>query len=80
MLEKGYLVGHIKEAHVVDLNIWHQNSDTIIRTVNVDTVKSYQEKLSLRLAYGELRTLEKRKLCVLTMMYLEEVDLIEHKI
>ena len=74
-------------AHVVDLNVWHQNSDTIIRTVNVDTVKSCQEELSLRLVYGEHSTLEEHKatLCtnhdLFTLTDQElEVDLIEHKI
>ena len=63
MLEKGDLVGHIEELHAVDLDedVWHQNSDTMMRTVNVDTVKSRQEELSLRLAYGEHSTLEDHK-------------------
>ena len=47
MLEKGDLVGHIEEAHAVDSNedVWHQNSDTMMRRVNVDTDKSRREEL-----------------------------------
>jgi len=62
IFEKGYLVGHIEEAHVIDSNEdgWQQKGDTMIR-INTDTVKNCQEELSSRLVYGEHCTLEECK-------------------
>ena len=93
MLQQGDLIARVEEATIVtkDDDVWQSVSDSTIRAIKSEDLKSRQEELCSQLTFGKactrkecksLRQLlcDKHQVFALADHELGEVDLVEHKI